>query len=185
MNVNLTAADRDLSKVSPSDQRARHLAFREKIEQAAERLLKPAAPVVEVRPAPIALRPDPLLSLVEASTVAPPKEPERHEFVPRHPTIDAIKKAVCEFYDMSPLHLIAERRTMKIVEARHMAFYLCKTLTPHSYPLIGKFLGGRDHTTVLHGVRKVEKTMLRRDDAGRDKAHDVATLLERITGEQQ
>lgn len=111
-----------------------------------------------------------------------PAEPPQAAFVPAYPSIDSIKKAVCEFYGISSIHLVATRRTKAIVEARHMAMYLCRELTPHSYPLIGKFLGGLDHTSVMHGFRKVENLMLTRSDEGANKAFEVATLLERLTG---
>lgn len=71
--------------------------------------------------------------------------------------LNAVKDAVCQFYKVSAREIISERRNMEIIWPRQVAYYLCRELTPASYPRIGQFFGGRDHTTVIHGVRKVEK----------------------------
>ena len=55
-----------------------------------------------------------------------------------------------------------------------MAMYLAKKLTPRSYPEIGRKFGGRDHTTVLHGVRKIEELITQDSQVAED-----ALLLER------
>jgi chromosomal replication initiator protein len=53
--------------------------------------------------------------------------------------------------------LLSDRRTRVIVKPRQIAMYLAKTMTPRSFPEIGRRFGGRDHTTVLHAVRKIEE----------------------------
>lgn len=53
--------------------------------------------------------------------------------------------------------LLSDRRPVAIVRPRQEAMYLAKTMTPASLPAIGRRLGGRDHTTVLHGVRKISE----------------------------
>jgi chromosomal replication initiator protein len=52
--------------------------------------------------------------------------------------------------------LLSSRRTANVVRPRQIAMYLAKTLTLRSLPEIGRRFGGRDHTTVLHAVRKIE-----------------------------
>jgi chromosomal replication initiator protein len=52
--------------------------------------------------------------------------------------------------------MLSQRRTANVVRPRQIAMYLAKTLTMRSLPEIGRKFGGRDHTTVLHGVRKIE-----------------------------
>ena len=52
--------------------------------------------------------------------------------------------------------LISARRTADVVRPRQIAMFLAKNLTPNSLPVIGRKFGGRDHTTVLHAVRKIE-----------------------------
>lgn len=76
---------------------------------------------------------------------------------PRRIRIEDIQKAVATHYNVSKHDLLSARRTRAIVRPRQIAMYLAKTMTPRSFPEIGKRFGGRDHTTVLHAVRKVEE----------------------------
>ena len=59
-------------------------------------------------------------------------------------------------YNVSRGDLLSSRRTANVVRPRQIAMYLAKTLTLRSLPEIGRRFGGRDHTTVLHAVRKIE-----------------------------
>jgi chromosomal replication initiator protein len=76
---------------------------------------------------------------------------------PRRIRIEDIQKVVSSHYNVSKHDLLSARRTRVIVRPRQIAMYLAKTMTPRSFPEIGKRFGGRDHTTVLHAVRKVEE----------------------------
>lgn len=78
---------------------------------------------------------------------------------PRRVKIEDIQKVVSRHYNVSKADLLSSRRTRTIVRPRQIAMYLSKTLTPRSLPEIGRRFGGRDHTTVLHAVRKVEEMM--------------------------
>ncbi len=80
----------------------------------------------------------------------------------RKVTIDDIQKKVCEHFGLKLVDLNGERRSRHLARPRQLAMYLCKQLTTKSLPDIGRAFGGRDHTTVLHAVRKVEELM--RDD---------------------
>lgn len=75
---------------------------------------------------------------------------------PKYPSVKQIIRIVGAFYEMSVTDLLSARRTIVIVRPRQVAMYLSKTLTLKSLPEIGRQFGGRDHTTVLHAVRKVE-----------------------------
>ena len=55
--------------------------------------------------------------------------------------------------------LISARRARVVARPRQVAMYLCKMLTSKSLPEIGRGFGGRDHTTVIHAVRKIEELM--------------------------
>ena len=81
----------------------------------------------------------------------------------RKVTIDCIQKKVCEHYAVKMADLHGARRSRNLVRPRQIAMYLCKKLTTRSLPDIGRSFGGRDHTTVLHAVQKVEELI--RDDA--------------------
>ena len=89
-------------------------------------------------------------------------------------TIDEIMKKVCEHYNLRMSDMVSARRTRSIARPRQMAMYLAKKLTPRSYPEIGRKFGGRDHTTVLHGVRKIEELITQDSQVAED-----ALLLER------
>jgi len=70
--------------------------------------------------------------------------------------IEEIQRIVARHYNVSRSDLLSSRRTANVVRPRQIAMYLAKTLTLRSLPEIGRRFGGRDHTTVLHAVRKIE-----------------------------
>jgi len=72
-----------------------------------------------------------------------------------NPSVTRIQEVVARQYGVSRFDLLSSRRTANIVRPRQVAMYLCKTLTLRSLPEIGRRFGGRDHTTVLHAVRKI------------------------------
>lgn len=75
---------------------------------------------------------------------------------PRRVKIEEIQRIVARQYNVSRADLLSSRRTANVVRPRQVAMYLAKTLTLRSLPEIGRRFGGRDHTTVLHAVRKIE-----------------------------
>ena len=70
--------------------------------------------------------------------------------------IEDIQRIVARQFNVSRNDLLSNRRTRVIVRPRQIAMYLAKVMTPRSLPEIGRRFGGRDHTTVLHAVRKIE-----------------------------
>ena len=76
---------------------------------------------------------------------------------PASPSIRAIQHTVCRHYNISMADLFGQYKAASIVRARHLAMYLARIMTTRSMPEIGRFFGGKDHTTVLHAVRKFEK----------------------------
>jgi chromosomal replication initiator protein len=75
---------------------------------------------------------------------------------PRRVKIEDIQRIVARQYNVSRSDLLSSRRTANVVRPRQIAMYLAKTMTLRSLPEIGRRFGGRDHTTVLHAVRKIE-----------------------------
>lgn len=75
---------------------------------------------------------------------------------PKRVRIEDIQRIVARHYNVSKTELLSNRRTRTIVKPRQIAMYLSKVMTPRSLPEIGRRFGGRDHTTVLHAVRKIE-----------------------------
>ncbi|SIT69661.1 chromosomal replication initiator protein DnaA [Ectothiorhodosinus mongolicus] len=92
-------------------------------------------------------------------------------------TIDNIQKTVAEYYKIRVSDLHSNRRSRSITRPRQLAMALSKELTNHSLPEIGKAFGGRDHTTVLHGCRKVQE--LRESDARINE--DFVNLMRSLT----
>ncbi|MDD4803165.1 MAG: chromosomal replication initiator protein DnaA [Syntrophomonas sp.] len=76
---------------------------------------------------------------------------------PKKITIECIQKEVCSFYGISLTELLSKKRNKQLVYPRQVAMFLCRKLTDASFPLIGDQFGGRDHTTVMHSVDKIEK----------------------------
>ena len=77
----------------------------------------------------------------------------------RRITIDEIQKKVAEHYNLKMTDMHSARRARNVARPRQVAMYLAKVLTARSLPEIGRKFGGRDHTTVMHAVRKVEELM--------------------------
>jgi chromosomal replication initiator protein len=97
---------------------------------------------------------------------------------PKRVKIEDIQKLVASRYNVSRSDILSERRTAAVVRPRQIAMYLSKVLTLRSLPEIGRRFGGRDHTTVLHAVRKIEKAL------GEDHAlSDEVELLKRMLQE--
>lgn len=74
----------------------------------------------------------------------------------RHPPIAEIITAVCRFYGVSENDIKSHRRTMSVTRPRQIVMYLARHLTLLTLPQIGRKLGDRDHTTIMHGVAKIE-----------------------------
>lgn len=91
-------------------------------------------------------------------------------------TVDRIQRAVCEVFSVTPTDMVSKRRARIIARPRQVAMYLSKKLTKRSLPDIGRRFGGRDHTTVMHAVKRIDQ--LRADDAGFNaQIEAVETLL--------
>jgi chromosomal replication initiator protein DnaA len=96
----------------------------------------------------------------------------------RRVRIEDIQRIVARHYNVSRQELVSNRRTRVIVKPRQVAMYLSKTMTPRSFPEIGRRFGGRDHTTVLHAVRKIEELI-----SGDNKLSHEIELLKRLINE--
>ncbi len=96
----------------------------------------------------------------------------------RRITIDEIQRRVAEHYNVRITDMHSSRRARNVARPRQVAMYLSKQLTARSLPEIGRKFGGRDHTTVMHAVRKVEELI------GEDPsfAQDVEVLRRTLTG---
>ena len=93
-------------------------------------------------------------------------------------TVDDIQKAAAEHFGLKQADLLSERRTRSVARPRQAAMWLAKQLTVRSLPDIGRRFGGRDHTTVLHAVRRIEE--LKQTDA--QLAGDLEALVRKLRG---
>ena len=91
-------------------------------------------------------------------------------------TIENIQKTVAEYYKIRVADLLSKRRNRSIARPRQMAMKLCKELTNHSLPEIGDAFGGRDHTTVIHAVKKIIELKETEYKVGEDHANLLRTL---------
>jgi len=113
-----------------------------------------AAPVVIVEATP---KPEPELP-------PPPVDPKWIRMIedvtdPKAPSVKEIKLCVAHHFKLSPRDLESPRRFAKIVQPRQIAFYLARKLTTKSFPDIGRRFGGKDHTTILHACKVIERRM--------------------------
>ncbi len=94
------------------------------------------------------------------------------------PTIDSIQRAAAKHFNISLDELLSKRRARAIARPRQIAMYLSKKLTTRSLPDIGRRFGGRDHTTVIHAIKRIEA--LKAEDASINA--DVDALMKSLTG---
>jgi chromosomal replication initiator protein len=92
------------------------------------------------------------------------------------PTVEHIVEEVCRHFDVSPSDLASARRTARVAVPRQVAMYLCRQHTDEPLSAIGRELGGRDHSTVLHALGAIERRL--QDDGGLRQA--VAALEKRL-----
>jgi chromosomal replication initiator protein len=83
-------------------------------------------------------------------------------------SVETIQKYVADFYKIKVADMYSKKRPASIALPRQIAMYLSKELTQKSLPEIGELFGGRDHTTVLHAVRKITDTRIKNSDLNRD-----------------
>jgi chromosomal replication initiator protein len=86
-------------------------------------------------------------------------------------TIDEIQRKVAEHYRLKMTDLLSARRAREVARPRQVAMYLAKKLTPRSLPEIGRRFGGRDHTTVMHAVKRIEELRVTDREIDADVSH--------------
>lgn len=92
-------------------------------------------------------------------------------------SIDLIQKKVAAYYNIRQSDIVGKKRVKQIVFPRQIAMYLARELTESSLPKIGKEFGGKDHTTVLHAIDKIEK-QLAEDDNLQDDIRNLRMELQ-------
>jgi chromosomal replication initiator protein len=97
---------------------------------------------------------------------------------PKRVKIEDIQRLVANHYNVSRADILSSRRTATVVRPRQIAMYLAKSLTLRSLPEIGRRFGGRDHTTVLHAVRKIEGMVVKDQELATEIDHLKRMLQE-------
>ncbi len=92
---------------------------------------------------------------------------------------NAIMKAVCKYYQINKTEIKGRRRTKKIVVPRQIAMYLLRNMTDTPLVAIGELLGGRDHTTVMHGAEKIADLMQEKPRTRQD-IENIKSLIQTI-----
>jgi chromosomal replication initiator protein len=95
---------------------------------------------------------------------------------PKRVKIDDILRVIAKHYGVQRGDLLSSRRNQSIVRPRQIGMYLAKSMTSRSLPEIGRRFGGRDHTTVLHAIRKIEQ-LKQQDSALKEELDVLARML--------
>ncbi len=111
------------------------------------------------------------ISLAMAKTILKDMVSETTKII----NVDMIQKVVANHFNISLFDLKATRRNKNVVLPRQIAMYLARTLTNLSLPEIGGFFGGKDHTTVLHSCKKIEREI--------EVDHQLKNILEQLSTE--
>ncbi len=128
------------------------------------------------------------LHRVRAPVVTAPKrievvpDPTAYEYRATYrPTVKALAKVVAGYYGVDLEEMLGPRRLKHLTKPRHVTYYLARQILKHkSLPEIGKDLGGRDHTTILHGVRKIDK-LVKSDQSLADDMFYLAHQYKQVT----
>lgn len=94
----------------------------------------------------------------------------------QQPTIREIQYAVSHEFGVTPLDLVSDRRSAVVARPRQVAMWIAKHTTTMSLPAIGRHFGGRDHTTVMHAIARIEQLM----SSNADLADAVGRLLRTV-----
>jgi hypothetical protein len=101
------------------------------------------------------------------------------------PRIDDFIRAACRHFDVTRGEFLSARRPKKLFLPRQVAAYLARTMTDHSLPEIARRFGGRDHTTIMHSVEKIERLLKNEDEAIRGHVEAVKSEALSLCGAYQ
>lgn len=102
--------------------------------------------------------------------------------VPR-PKVARIQRIVCEYYRLSHNDLISHAKTASVFWPRQVAVYLCRRLTLHTHSEIGRRFNGREHSTVVHAVKKVTAARAANPDLDRELTHLEARIMDGVNAQ--
>lgn len=129
---------------------------RDRMRRIAERAFQ-GKEIVPAEIEPIAPEPVEVIALVPEDPTLVPSCAIRVSWFAERIGVDRIKLAVAREYGTTCMEIDSDRRSKNIVRPRQVAMYLAKTMTLLSLPQIARRFNGKDHTTILHGARKIER----------------------------
>ncbi len=91
-----------------------------------------------------------------------------------------IMAAVCQYFNITKAQLFSRGRGKSVDHAKFVSYYLCRELTTASFPMIAKWHGGKDHTSILHGVKDIESRL----PFNPQFKDEVGDLFEILTGDR-
>jgi hypothetical protein len=127
----------------------------------------------------------PLTGAARPMPITPHEEADEVPLGGPRPSLKAILLAVAAAFRVPVVDIMSHRRSRRICEARHAAYRIARDLTFLTLPQIGRRIGGRDHTTVLHGIRRTQALfpdLVLDPDAS---AESCAVLMARLYGDRQ
>ncbi len=95
-----------------------------------------------------------------------------------------IERAVCQKFDITPCDMRGKSRRTRVARPRQVAYFLAREILGASYPKIGKHFGGRDHSTIIHGVRRIRELCLTSNELP-NAVQDVREILLTLTPHRQ
>jgi hypothetical protein len=117
--------------------------------------------LIEPPPKPVIVEAEPPPPPVPVTWHVSPPSTDGEDIVPRFPTIAEIVNIVSAVWNIAPVHILSGRRTWECIFPRHVTCALACRLTTRSLPEIGRYIGGRDHSTVLHARNRMQPHMER------------------------
>lgn len=150
--------------------------------------LFPFKPKAYCPPPPPANDPAPVIAIAAVEPEPPAfKQPwftiEEYDSLDVH-SIPLIQRIVCKHFGITMAQMLGQRRIAPIVRPRQIAMYLCRVLTERSWPDIGRRFGGRDHTTALAAIKRIEKIMAENPGFA-VSVNDLRETVQRLHAEQR
>lgn len=129
--------------------------------------------IVKALPEPVPVPPKPRQPIM--SIIASCEDLDTRQFF-----MADILRTVSRYYHFSPLEMRSIRRAARLCRARQVSMWLCFRMTGNSYPAIGRAHGGRDHTTAMHAVRRID-ALIKTDEALAAQVEELFAQIVRAT----
>lgn len=133
---------------SAQELREHYKAVRSRLRQ--KELPAPQARAIEIQISQPEVQSIPVVKIVPVALL------DEQPWQPKRVFVSSIIRAVCRRYKVTRIDIMSRRRTANIVRPRQVVFYLARHLTTMSLPEIGRLCGGKDHTSVLWGIHRIE-----------------------------